>query len=189
MPLPVLLAPLVGMLAKEGLGLVASAIKGGGQKAAEFIEEKTGIPMSEQTAESGLSPEQIESLRQFQAEHALRLRELELEEVKELNRHEEVKREQIKTDRLSAREMYSRNSTVQETLAAKIYRDSLWIIGIATVAILAVVISTEIWGWPAAIVATVSAVLGSVIKGAQSEREQIGGFFYGGSLKEPKGED
>ena len=81
-----IVASIVSMLADKGLNLISSAIDGGADKAAEFIEEKTGIKMDG----SELSDEQVAKLRELEINSKLELERLALENKKEDNRANEV---------------------------------------------------------------------------------------------------
>ena len=81
-----IVASIVSMLADKGLNLISSAIDGGADKAAEFIEEKTGIKMDG----SELSDEQVAKLRELEISSKLELERLALENKKEDNRSNEV---------------------------------------------------------------------------------------------------
>jgi hypothetical protein len=74
------MAPLVGliasMFAKEGMNLLAGAVKGGGEKAVEFIEQKTGIDIkdvADPNTETQLTPEHIEKLKALESSSTLDL--------------------------------------------------------------------------------------------------------------------
>ena len=81
-----IVASIVSMLADKGLNLISSAIDGGADKAAEFIESKTGIKMDG----SELSDEQVAKLRELEINSKLELERLALESKKEDNRSNEV---------------------------------------------------------------------------------------------------
>ena len=81
-----IVASIVSMLADKGLNLISSAIDGGADKAAEFIESKTGIKMDG----SELSDEQVAKLRELEISSKLELERLALENKKEDNRSNEV---------------------------------------------------------------------------------------------------
>ena len=81
-----IVASIVSMLAGKGLDLISSAIDGGADKAAEFIEAKTGIRMDG----SELSDEQVAKLRELEISSKLELEKLALENKKEDNRANEV---------------------------------------------------------------------------------------------------
>ncbi|HXH12324.1 MAG TPA: hypothetical protein VNP04_21470 [Alphaproteobacteria bacterium] len=96
MPFPALLAPLVAAaaptLAKHGLDLLSRIFAGGVDQATEevaaLIERQTGIPMTA-VAEEHLTPEQIQRLQAFEAEHQAKLLMLELDRLRlELQREQ-----------------------------------------------------------------------------------------------------
>jgi hypothetical protein len=73
--IPLLLAPLVSMLAEKGLGAVSKLIEGGADKALDVIAEKTGIDL---TQTEPLTPEQEAKLREYD----LQLKTLDFEREK-----------------------------------------------------------------------------------------------------------
>lgn len=82
-----IIAGLVSMLADKGLDLISSAIDGGADKAAEYIEEKTGIKMD---AGRGLTDEQVAELKKFEMTHKVELEKLALANKQEDNRASEA---------------------------------------------------------------------------------------------------
>ena len=67
---------IVAMLTKEGLGLLAGAVKGGGEKIVEKIEKKTGIDIkdvADPATETVLTPEHVEKLKEFETSKVLDL--------------------------------------------------------------------------------------------------------------------
>lgn len=95
-----IIAGLVSMLADKGLDLISSAIDGGADKAAEYIEEKTGIKMD---AGKGLTDEQVAELKKFEMTNKIELEKLALANKQEDNRHAEKKVEIITADKSNAR--------------------------------------------------------------------------------------
>ena len=83
------LKQLVGTLMDAGCNLAANAISGGGQKAKEYIEEKTGISLDDPSKLSGNDMAEIAKL-ELDPDAAIKLKELSLEIYKEENRHEEA---------------------------------------------------------------------------------------------------
>lgn len=75
--LPVILAPILSMLADKGMTAVTKMIEGGADKALATIADKTGIDLTTVTSET-LTPEQEEKLRAFDLE----MRKLEIQEGK-----------------------------------------------------------------------------------------------------------
>lgn len=81
-----IVASIVSMLAGKGLDLLSSAIDGGANKAAAYIEEKTGIKMDG----SNLSDEQVAELKKFEMSNKVELQKLALADKQEDNRSNEV---------------------------------------------------------------------------------------------------
>ena len=81
-----IIASIVSMLAGKGLDLLSSAIDGGADKAAAYIEEKTGIKMDG----SDLSDEQVAELKKFEMSNKVELEKLALANKQEDNRSNEV---------------------------------------------------------------------------------------------------
>ena len=94
-----IVASIVSMLAGKGLDLLSSAIDGGADKAAAYIEEKTGIKMDG----SELSDEQVAELKKFEMTNKIELEKLALANKQEDNRHAEKKTEIIIADKTNAR--------------------------------------------------------------------------------------
>ena len=94
-----IVASIVSMLAGKGLDLLSSAIDGGADKAAEYIEEKTGIKMDG----SELSDEQVAELKKFEMSNKVELEKLALANKQEDNRHLEKTTEVVLGDKSNAR--------------------------------------------------------------------------------------
>lgn len=75
--IPLLLAPIISMLAEKGMGAISSLIEGGADKAISLVAEKTGIDL---TKVEKLTPEQEKALRDFDLE----MRKLDLAEQQAL---------------------------------------------------------------------------------------------------------
>lgn len=102
------LAPLVGVLAKEGISFVSDAIKGGGDKAREFVEEKTGLDLereAEKAATTGtLDQKTLTKLKEIESKERQNLKALALENVKDAR---DMQKEALKQeDRFSKRFIY-----------------------------------------------------------------------------------
>lgn len=80
---------LAGTFMDAGLNLVSSAISGGGKKAKEYIEDKTGISLEDPSKISGDDMAEIAKLEN-NPEATIKLKELSLEFLKEEDRHEEA---------------------------------------------------------------------------------------------------
>ena len=81
-----IVASIVSMLAGKGLDLISSAIDGGTDKAAAYIEKKTGIKMDG----SDLSDEQVAELKKFEMSNKVELEKLALANKQEDNRSNEA---------------------------------------------------------------------------------------------------
>ncbi len=71
--------PIVAMLAKEGLGLLAGAVAGGKEKTVKLIEKKTGIDIKDianPETDTILTSDQITTLRRLETESAIDLASL-----------------------------------------------------------------------------------------------------------------
>ncbi|MFH1984757.1 MAG: hypothetical protein ABIL58_23195 [Pseudomonadota bacterium] len=90
--IPAIIASIAGMLAKQGLGLLSDAVNGAGEKAVEFIEEKTGIKLTTDGGQqvTALSPEQVLAMESLQSNERITLGQLALENKKEDHRHIEA---------------------------------------------------------------------------------------------------
>ena len=76
-------------LMDAGCNLAANAITGGGEKAKQYIEEKTGISLDNPDKLSGDDMAEIAKL-ETNPEAAIKLKELSLEFLKETDRHKEA---------------------------------------------------------------------------------------------------
>jgi hypothetical protein len=63
--LPMLLAPIAGMLAEKGMDAISKLVSGGADKALEVIADKTGIDLSKKEVVDSLTPEQEKALREY----------------------------------------------------------------------------------------------------------------------------
>lgn len=65
-----ILAAIASIFVDQGLGLLAGAVKGGGEKAVEFIEKKTGIDIkdvADPNTATQITPENIEALKSLES--------------------------------------------------------------------------------------------------------------------------
>lgn len=110
-----IVASIVSMLAGKGLDLLSSAIDGGADKAAAYIEEKTGIKMDG----SELSDEQVAELKKFEMSNKIELEKLALANKQEDNRTEEASMK-IQADEYSnARNMQVENLKQEDTFSKR----------------------------------------------------------------------
>ncbi len=84
-----LIKNIASMFMDQGLNLAANAITGGGKKAKEFIEEKTGVSLNDPDK---LTANDVAKIRRIEndPEISIELKQLSLEYLKEDNRHEEA---------------------------------------------------------------------------------------------------
>lgn len=71
-----IIAAIASMFAKEGMSLLAGAVKGGGEKAVTLIKAKTGIDIkdiADPNTETQLLPEHVEKLKAFEVSKVLDL--------------------------------------------------------------------------------------------------------------------
>ncbi len=71
-----ILTAIAGVFAQEGLGLLAGAVKGGGDKAVDYIQSKTGIDVkdiADPATETAMTPEQRSTLKQLEVDKVVRL--------------------------------------------------------------------------------------------------------------------
>ena len=120
MAIPLLLAPIVTMLAEKGLGLLSKAVDSGTDKAIDFIEEKTGLKLSEPDVVDNITAEQILALKNVEKDYELELSRLALENKKEDNRHIEVSNEAVISDKKNARDS-SHLSELQTDIGKRIF--------------------------------------------------------------------
>ena len=120
MAIPLLLAPIVTMLAEKGLGLLSKAVDSGTDNDIDFIEEKTGLKLSEPDIVNNITAEQILALKNVEKDYELELSRLALENKKEDNRHIEVSNEAVISDKKNARES-SHLSELQTDIGKRIF--------------------------------------------------------------------
>lgn len=176
-----LLVPIVSMLAEKGLGLLSSAIDGGAEKAKDFIEEKTGIPMD---VDKGLSNEQIAELQKFEKTHALELSKFALEKLKEQNRHQEAMVTKQIEDTNSAREMFKHGSELQTKTANQVMIQTSVLIPVLIIILVILFLHAEQLG--ATNAASLSGVISAALMHLYNERKQLLGFLFGAMIAKVK---
>jgi len=188
MPIPALLLglaiPLVKQLAAkfmgEGLNLAASAITGGGLKAKEFIEEKTGLNLD---APDDLTSDDLQKIKSLEEhpEHQLELQKLSLEILKEKHRHTEAVRDDTLEDIQGARSMYTPGA-LQDKVAKDVFRQTAWLIPILFV-LNGAIICLETWGkLPKGVGSGLTGIIGVAIGHSYNERKTLVEFCFGGAL-------
>ena len=175
-----LLIPIVGMLAEKGLSLLSKAIASGSDKAIEFIEEKTGLKLTE--PEIGkMSNEDISKLKQVQIDYELELLRLALADKVEDNRHEEVLTGGIIGDKQNARgsdHLY----ILQTDIGKKIFIQTSIIIPLLIMIDLLLVSYASDLKLSEAMIAGVSTLIGIALNNAYRERQSIIEFLFGSSI-------
>ena len=175
-----LLIPIVTMLAEKGLSLLSKAIDSGSDKAIEFIEEKTGLKLTE--PEIGkMSNEDISKLKQVQIDYELELLRLALADKVEDNRHEEVLTGGIIRDKQNARgsdHLY----ILQTDIGKKIFIQTSIIIPLLIMIDLLLVSYASDLKLSEAMIAGVSTLIGIALNNAYRERQSIIEFLFGSSI-------
>lgn len=175
---------ITAMLAKKGLSLIAGAVDGAGDKAVQWIEEKTGIRLGGEDGLEDLSPEQVMVLKELESRERVELERLALERTREGNRHEEANRDDVFGDRAGARAMYRQGgSNMQDRLIRWVFLSTTFIIPLLLIANGLVIVASKLWGFDPTLCAAVSSLLGAVIGRFGDERKTIIEFAFGGSLR------
>lgn len=179
MAIPLILAPIVSMLAGKGLDLLGGAISGSLDKGVDYIEEKTGIKIDNDKSSAGLSNQEVERLTEFQRTHELELQQLALNEKKEDNRHNE-ELEDNKIEKYSiAHNSYDKHSEATDKLSSQIMKDNLIIIGVLVLLQCGIIYFLKEY---AELIAVVSGLIGAVINSLLSERQSVVNFRFGSSI-------
>lgn len=176
MALPLILAPIVSMLVDKGLDLAASAIDGGAEKAKEYIEKKTGVELGK----NDLSVEDVQKIKAMEddPETKIKLQSLALEKLKEDNRHKEAVADDAATKYAVAHNSYSVHHEATDKLSYQIMRENLIIIALLVLAQIGAVMYIA----DAALVATVSTLIGAIVNSLLSERQSVANFRFGSSI-------
>lgn len=176
-----LIKSLVSRFMDEGLNLAAAAIQGGGKKAKEFIEEKTGLSLDKPeslTSEELITIAHLEQNPEAQVE----LKKLALAEIEEKNRHAEAVRDDVLEDVKSARDMYAAGGKLQDKIAEKVFKQTAILIPVLFV-LNAVIIAVEAMGkLPRGVGSGLTGIIGVAIGHSYNERKTLVEFAFGGSL-------
>lgn len=172
-----LLIPIVTMLANKGMSLLSSAIESGGDKAADFIKEKTGIDLLEPGVEKRLSNEELKALKVAEAENSIELMKIALQNKIEDNRHQEALVVTEIGDKQNARGMQVAALNQDDKFSKRFvyYFASFWSI-VAAIYIVAVTFLPI----PVANIRFVDTVIGFMLGTIVST---IIGYFFGSSIK------
>ena len=175
-----LLAPLVAILAEKGFNLISKAIDSGEEKAIEYIEEKTGIKLSEEKVEK-LDSESILKLQELEKTNELELMRLALENKKEDNRHNEAISGSIISDKQNARNS-NHLSDLQTDIGKRIFiQTSIIIPLLILIDILLISYSRDLM-LSEAMIASVSTLIGIALNNAYRERQSMIEFLFGSSI-------
>ena len=176
-----LLIPIVTMLANEGMSLLSKAIETGEDKAVEFIEEKTGIKLSEPGVEKRLNSDDLAKLQIAESEHAIELMRLSLANKQEDNRHEEAEDSAIIGDKQNARGA-SHLSEAQTSIANKIYSQSMFMIPGLLIMNAGLIVYADKLNMDTTAVVAVGNLIGMALNSAYRERQSILEFLFGSSV-------
>ena len=175
-----LLIPIVGMLAEKGLSLLSKAIDSGSDKAIEFIEEKTGLTLTEPEIKK-MSNEDIAKLKQVQIDYEIELLRLALADKVEDNRHEEALTGGIIGDKQNARGASHLNEA-QIGIANKIYSQSMFMIPSLLIMNAGLVVYADKLDMDTTAVVAVGNLIGMALNNAYRERQSIIEFLFGSSI-------
>ena len=181
MALPLLLAPIVTMLAEKGLNLLSKAVDSGSDKAIEFIEEKTGLKLSEPEVESKITSEKIVELKKLEKDYELELMRLALEDKKENNRHNESISGSIIADKQNARGS-DHLKELQTDIGKRIFIQTSVIIPLLILIDILLVGYSNDLKLSEAMIAGVSTLIGIALNNAYRERQSMIEFLFGSSI-------
>lgn len=109
MPIPLILAPIISMLAGKGLSMLSSAVESAGDKAVEFVKEKTGLDISSPEKVAALTPEQTLTLKQLESSERLALANLALQ-YEIIDSNERIAASNERTAWIQADDTYTRQT-------------------------------------------------------------------------------
>ena len=181
MAFPLLLAPIVTMLAEKGLNLLSKAVDSGSDKAIEFIEEKTGLKLLEPEVESKITSEKLAELRKLEKDYELELMRLALEDKKENNRHNESISGSIIADKQNARgsnHLYELQSDVGKRI---FIQTSIIIPLLIMINVLLISYASDL-KLSEAMISMVSTLIGIALNNAYRERQSMIEFLFGSSI-------
>lgn len=176
-----IVAGIVSMLADKGLSLISRAVDAGSDKAIEFVEEKTGIKLSEPENVKSMSDEDIAKLKELEFTHKLELDKLALLNKQEDNRHEEVYVTAEVGDKQSAR---SNNHLyeMQKNIGEKVFlQTSILIPLLIMINVLLISYASDL-KLGEAMISMVSTLIGIALNNAYRERQSMLEFLYGSSV-------
>lgn len=176
-----LLIPIVTMLANKGMSLLSKAIETGEDKAVDFIEEKTGIKLSEPEIEKKLSNEDLAKLQIAESEHSVELMKISLANKQEDNRHEESFVTAEVGDKQNARGS-SHLYELQSDIGKKIFvQTSILVPLLIMINILLISYASDL-KLGDAMISMVSTLIGIALNNAYRERQSMIEFLFGSSI-------
>ena len=176
-----LLIPIVTMLANKGMSLLSKAIESGEDKAVDFIEEKTGIKLSEPGVEKRLDNEDLAKLQIAEQEHASELMKISLANKQEDNRHEESFVTAEVGDKQNARGN-SHLYELQSDIGKKIFvQTSILVPLLIMINILLISYASDL-KLGDAMISMVSTLIGIALNNAYRERQSMIEFLFGSSI-------
>ena len=176
-----LLIPIVTMLANKGMSLLSSALEAGEDKAVDFIEQKTGIKLSEPGVEKRLGSEELAKLKIAEQEHAIELMKISLANKQEDNRHEEKYEELSVGDKQNARGS-SHLYELQSDIGKKIFvQTSILVPLLIMINILLISYASDL-KLGDAMISMVSTLIGIALNNAYRERQSMIEFLFGSSI-------
>lgn len=176
-----LLVPIVTMLANKGMSLLSSALEAGEDKAVDFIEQKTGIRLSEPGVEKRLGAEELAKLKIAESEHAIELMKISLANKQEDNRHDEKYEELSVDDKQNARgsnHLYE----LQTDIGKRIFVQTSIIIPLLIMINVLLISYAADLKLGEAMISMVSTLIGIAINNAYRERQSMIEFLYGASV-------
>lgn len=178
MALPLLLAPIVSMLADKGLDVLSKALDIGGDKVVSLVEEKTGIKLQEPEK---IVSQDIEKLREFQANHELELLRIALDNKKEDNRHNENIVTTIVGDTQNARGI-SHLYEMQAEIGRRIFLQTSIVVPILIILDIILIAYSKQLMLSEAMISGTSMLIGVALNNAYRERQSMIEFLYGSSV-------
>ena len=176
-----LLIPIVTMLANKGMSLLSKAIESGEDKAVDFIEEKTGIKLSEPGVEKRLDNEDLAKLQIAESEHAIELMKISLANKQEDNRHEEAEDGAIIGDKQNARGS-SHLYELQTDIGKRIFIQTSILIPLLIIINIALIGYAKDLALSEAMISGVSMLIGIALGNAYRERQSMIEFLFGSSI-------
>lgn len=177
--LPILI-PIVSMLADKGMNLISKALDSGEQKAVEFIEEKTGIKVSEPEVVKNLSTDDIEILKTAEKDYELELMRFALMNKQEDNRHSETELKTVTEDKQNARNS-SHLKDLQTDIGKRIFiQTSILIPLLIMINVLLISYASDL-KLGEAMISMVSTLIGIALNNAYRERQSMIEFLFGAS--------